>query len=311
VALLIFHKIKRIMENITLSVLFERKLKTYIMKTLIKTMLLILGITGVTTLKAQDAYGEIRGQIKDNMGQTVPFATVKILQGDHLVGGATADEDGNYVCKPLAPGYYEMMVMETGHLTQPVRKIVVRPSDATYLDVKMKLREFEGITVVAEAIDYTNSGVDKSMFVFKSIPGKELNQNASYTSGNVKGALEGLSSEVVATNGEIHIRGSRDGASGFYVDGVKTFGQTTLPGAAIENLTFFTGGVPAMYGDLSTGAVMITTKGYFSGMREKNIMLQEWAEEEAANKEWREQRKIEREAYLKEKEAKKLAQLPK
>jgi hypothetical protein len=300
------------MEIVPYFVLFERKSKTYIMKTLIKTILIILGITNITHLKAQDAYGEIRGKIKDNMGQPVAFAVIKILQGDHLVGGATADEDGNYICKPLAPGYYEMMVMEPGHLTQPVRKIVVTPSEATYLDVKMKIREFEGITVVAEAVDYTQSGVDKSMFVFKSIPAKELNVNASYTSGNVKGALEGLSSEVVATNnGEIHIRGSRDGASGFYVDGVKTFGQTSLPGAAIENLTFFTGGVPAMYGDLSTGAVMITTKGYFSGMREKNIMLQEWVEEEAANKEWREQRKIEREAYLKEKEAKKPAELPK
>jgi len=44
-----------------------------------------------------------------------------------------------------------------------------------------------------------------------------------------------------------------------------------LPSLAIENVTMFTGGVPAMYGDVLGGVVIVTSKSYFSGIREKNM----------------------------------------
>jgi hypothetical protein len=52
---------------------------------------------------------------------------------------------------------------------------------------------------------------------------------------------------------------------------VRALDANSLPGLCIENVSAFTGGVPAMYGDLSSGAVMITTKSYFSGLREKTV----------------------------------------
>jgi hypothetical protein len=38
--------------------------------------------------------------------------------------------------------------------------------------------------------------------------------------------------------------------------------------------------VPAMYGDLTSGAVIVTTKSYFSGLREKNIRQQAYREKQ-------------------------------
>ena len=76
----------------------------------------------------------------------------------------------------------------------------------------------------------------------------------------------------------------------------------------IENLTFFSGGVPAMYGDLTSGAVIVTTKSYFSGIRDKNIrvaQVREKIQEEKAQKKAKEDeekrlKEIEEEKKLKE-----------
>ena len=119
----------------------------------------------------------------------------------------------------------------------------------------------------------------------KSFNALELKQSAGYTNGDIKGALVSLTSEVVESpNGEVHFRGSRGDASGYFIDGVRTLLPNTVPGLAIENLTFFSGGVPAMYGDLQSGAVMITTKSYFSGIREKNIRNTQLQQEREARK---------------------------
>jgi hypothetical protein len=269
------------------------------MKTLIKTAiaLVLISLNGLKAC-AQGGYGEIRGIIKNTDLEPVPFATVKILQGNLLVGGTQTDMDGRYKYKPLTPGSYEMVVIEPGHATQQINKIAVIPNEATYVDVKLQPHTLGTFEVVAAPIDYSKTGVDKNMYSMKSIDATELMQNASYSRGDIKGAMSSLTSEVIETNGENHFRGARGDASGYFVDGVRTVNVATVPGLAIENLTFFSGGVPAMYGDLTSGAIMITTKSYFSGIRDKNMRL-------AYEKEKTEARKAAEKAKLDEENRKK------
>jgi hypothetical protein len=238
------------------------------MKKLITTMWLVQGALAAQT-------GEIRGTITNELKQPVPFATVRVLQDKHLVGGAQTDDEGAYVCKSLTPGHYELLITDPGHVTQPVRDVTVIPNDATYVDVTIQSKALDGVDVVAKAIDYTKSGAGREMYSMVTMDAEELNRNASYSRGDVEGALEAMTSEVISgPRGEVHFRGSRDGASGFFVDGTRTMEAATLPGGAIENITVFRGGLPAMYGDVMGGAVIITTKNYFSGIREKNIRAQ-------------------------------------
>ena len=42
---------------------------------------------------------------------------------------------------------------------------------------------------------------------------------------------------------------------------------------AIEGQANLFAAAPAMYGDLSSGAVIVTTKSYFSGLRDKNMRV--------------------------------------
>jgi len=235
--------------------------------------------------QAQGGYGEIRGIIKNVDLEVVPYATVKILQGNLLIGGTQTDMEGHYKYKPLNPGSYEIVIMESGHQTQQVNKIKVIPNEATYVDVKLQTNTFGTVVVTAAPIDYTKSGVDKNMYSMKSIDSRELLQNASVDRGSITGALVAISSDVIQDpGGEIHVRGGRGGTMGYFIDGVRTLGPNTIPGLAIENLTFFSGGMPAMYGDLTSGAVIVTTKSYFSGIRDKNIRNQAYREKQEAKK---------------------------
>ncbi len=280
-------------------------------KSIIKSAItLIVLIVIAFKTQAQSGYGEIRGIIKDKVDlQPIPFATIKITQGSFLVGGTTTDENGKYTYKPLTPGTYEMVVYEVGHKTQPINKIAVIPNEATYVDVKLSANTFIEVIVVAEPYDYTKSGVDKTMYTMISVDAKELLKNASFNAGDIKGALASLKSDVIEdANGEVHVRGSRGDATAYFVDGVRTINSTTIPNLSIENLTFFSGGVPAMYGDLTSGAVIVTTKSYFSGIRDKNIrvaqmrekMEEDKAKQKAKLEEEKRKKEIEEEQKLKE-----------
>jgi hypothetical protein len=54
------------------------------------------------------------------------------------------------------------------------------------------------------------------------------------------------------------------------VDGIKIIGSLNLPQQSVEQLNVITGGVPAMYGDLTSGAISVTTRGpqskFFGGV---------------------------------------------
>ena len=73
-------------------------------------------------------------------------------------------------------------------------------------------------------------------------------------------------------NGELYFRGSRNGASVYYVDGIKLQGAlANLPARSYGSIQVYTGGVPAKYGDTTGGVVAIETQSYFSLWRqEKN-----------------------------------------
>lgn len=276
------------------------------MKTIkIKTkMIAILALFSLNSIA--QGFGEIRGIIKNTDLEAVPYATIKILQGDQLIGGTQTDMEGHYKYKPLTPGIYEIVIIEAGHLTQPVKKINVIPNEATYVDVKLTPRTLDGVVIEAKPYDYSKSGVDKNMYSMKSLDATELMQNAGYVKGDIKGMLSVISSDVLQDqNGDIHVRGGRSGAEGYFVDGVRTIGATNVPGLAVENLTFFSGGVPAMYGDLTSGAVMITTRSYFTGIRDKEMRNRAYKEKQEAKKA-EEKAKKDEENRLKEIEQEKL-----
>jgi hypothetical protein len=97
----------------------------------------------------------------------------------------------------------------------------------------------------------------------------------------------------------LHVRGSRGEATAYIVDGVKSQNITAVSGLSIENLSVITGGIPAQYGDMLGGVIVVTTKDYFSGIRAKH-MRQNYQQEETDRKKREKNAKIEEERRKKE-----------
>ena len=83
---------------------------------------------------------------------------------------------------------------------------------------------------------------------------------------NINQIARTMSSEIkVSEDGnEIYFRGSRNGDVMYIVDGVKiTGGRPLLPSSSIQAMRVYTGGIPAKYGDVLGGVIMVETKSYF------------------------------------------------
>jgi outer membrane cobalamin receptor len=69
---------------------------------------------------------------------------------------------------------------------------------------------------------------------------------------------------VTKKGGQLYFRGARSDAILYFIDGVKNRGSGLgIPSSAIGEITVYTGGIPAKYGDVTGGIVVVETKSYF------------------------------------------------
>ena len=236
------------------------------MKT-IKTILILALISLVQFTKAQ-GFGEIRGLIKDDNLNPVIGAVVKITQGGYLIGGTTTDAEGKYVYKPLNAGEYELVVTSAEHTTLRKTKIPVDPNEATYVDLKMTVNTLGMVVIETE---FEKPLVDPTMIDIISINADDWNNSVNRSEGVLEAINTYYSGSTQDSQGEWHLHGARAGATEYIVDGVRVTEMTGLPNSSIENVSMISGGIPAMYGDLTSGVIIVTTKDYFSIMRHKNV----------------------------------------
>lgn len=261
----------------------------------IKLTLIAIIMVILQTAKAQNSLGEIKGIVKDEDLNPVIGAVVKITQGGILLGGTTTDENGKYSYKPLNAGEYEIVVTSLEYSTHRVSKVEVQTNEATYVDVKLKMNTLATVTI--EDI-YEKPLVDNTIMDIRSVNAEEF-RTMSIDRGNFMQAAQAMSSQVVEDgSGEFHFRGSRVDATEYLIDGIKVNQMNGVPATAVENLSIITGGIPAMYGDLTSGVMVITTKDYFSGMRAKRIRETEMDEK----REYKRKLKMENEEEAKRKE---------
>ncbi|MES2512618.1 MAG: carboxypeptidase regulatory-like domain-containing protein [Bacteroidota bacterium] len=227
--------------------------------------ILLLSISSLSF--AQNSTGVIKGEILNSDHQPVFGATIKITQAGVLIGGTTTDEEGHYTYKPLNPGNYELIVSSFETQTKKITDIRVSGEITTYVDVAVSTNTLMEVEVVA----YCKPLVEKTFMKMKEISGKDL-QVMAVERGNFIGAVINISSEATqGSDGQFHVRGGRGDATAYIVDGVKSPNISGVPALAVENLAVITGGIPAQYGDNTSGVIVITTKDYFTGMQDKRM----------------------------------------
>jgi len=224
--------------------------------------LLLFALTGISA----SAFAQgIAGRVQDDKKELLLNATVQVFQGGILKGGAVSDYDGNYVVKPLDPGYYDVVALYTGYDSFVMKRVVVSGDNNTTLNIVMKragdrqLGEVIVRTYKKPIIDIDNPG-SKVMTsdVIARIPTQQTADLVS-TAGGTYQSKRGQA---------VNMSGARASGTVYFVDGVQVRSSTGAgsagidqPQGGIDQLEVITSGIPAKYGDVAGGVVNITTRG--------------------------------------------------
>lgn len=237
------------------------------MKNLKQNLMAGLLVIGSLSFFGQSSMGAIKGEILTNDNLPVIGATVKITQGGILIGGTTTDEKGRYTYKPLNAGSYDVIVSSFETQTKKVTDIRVSSETTTYIDLTVSTNTLTEVEIVA----YVKPIIEKTFMDIKEISAEDFLRMA-VDRGNIVDAVINISSESTKdSNGDLHVRGGRGDATAYIVDGVKSPNISGVAALSVENVSIITGGIPAQYGDNTSGVIVVTTKDYFSGIQSKRM----------------------------------------
>jgi hypothetical protein len=245
-----------------------------------KTVLSFLALMITLGMSAQQGSGRIKVTVMDEKLVPMPGAVVRIVAGGPQLGGTT-DLDGNFTFAALNPGGYDVECRVAGYKKYTKTGIQVSAGQTAYAQYNMQIALDTTEVIVIRAVQ---SPVDPTFTSIQNINANQIKTMAS-DRGNVVGMITGTNSQVSqGKNGQLVMRGSREGASAVYVDGEKMYGSMGVPALSMNQVSVLSGGIPAEFGDLSGGAVIITTHSYYTGMAQHQRMQEAAVEKEAAEK---------------------------
>lgn len=218
-------------------------------------LLVLLWLSG-GTLAAQTTTGEIKGTATDaETGETLPFANVKLYQGNTMISGTQTDLDGKYKFTGLTPGRYDIEVSYVGYTPNRVNGVLVQSDKIVFQNFKLGSGNVLDEVVVTDykvplvEQDQTSSGITVTSEDVQNIATRSVNQIAATGAG------------AYAGSDGINFRGGRSNGTVYIVDGVRVRDISSVPQGNIEQVSTINGGVPARYGDVTGGVISITTKG--------------------------------------------------
>jgi len=202
--------------------------------------------------------GKIVGKITDEeTGEPLIGANV-IIEGTNL--GAATNLDGDYLIINVPPRTYTIVAKYIGYQDVAKSNITISINVTTEVNFALKSTEYQlsEITIVA-----TKPLINKNVTNSVSIIGAEDIENIP-----VRGVANIVSSEtgVVEQDGNLHVRGGRQDAVAYYVDGVlvndPVFGGAQNLGIqnAVQEIQFQAGGYSAEFGGANSGIISIATK---------------------------------------------------
>jgi hypothetical protein len=203
--------------------------------------------------------GKIHGTVREGKS-VMPYATVKLYMGDHFTGrGALTDANGKYEFAMLEPGEYRIQVESEG-MKMFSQDVSVSPTESQPMDIQF----------IAQADDSRDGGTTDTVFIVDkaifdtdrnvtTLDRRELGQMA--IPRDIKTIAATTPGFVQMDHGDpIYYKGARDNANATYFDGIKLRGTDQMPLGAIEQISVLTGGVPAEYGDVLGGVIVVTTR---------------------------------------------------
>ncbi|HFA51557.1 MAG TPA: TonB family protein [Bacteroidetes bacterium] len=180
-----------------------------------------LPIAAAPKKKGQHGQTTLQGILKDaDTGENLIFATVALYKKGVLVTGTESDFEGFYSITELDAGTYDVVVSYTGYQELRIKDVIVSSGRQNVLDTKLS----SGVTLSEVCVVYeqpliqtdnTTQGKVLTAEEIKKLPTRNVNALASLSAG-----------VSAADENKITIRGSRSGATNYYIDGVRVSGNS-------------------------------------------------------------------------------------
>ena len=236
------------------------------------TKLLALGFSVLIMCSAAFSQNsEIKGVVKEkSTGEPMYNVNVYVEVGGVPYGTST-DTNGRYTIKPLNSGVYTVKASSLGYDDIITTNVKLTSDKITYVDIDMVEASYALDGVVIEAkreVKHKIPLIDKDEPHVQALTIEEISN-----SPNIKDPIKiatMLPGVTLANNGkDVYIRGARPTSTQFITDGMKSItGEIGIPGLAIGAMKVYTGGVPAKYGDVNGGVIVVETKSYFDLSKE-------------------------------------------
>ena len=222
------------------------------------TRILLLSLNFLLFSTLAVAQTSIYGKVTDeSTGEELIYANIVLNKNGVYATGASTDFEGNYSI-PIDPGTYEVKISYTGYPDRVITDVIVKAGQGTKLNILLSqgidldIVVVTGYKVPLIEQDNTTQGGTLTSEQIRNLPTKNITALAATTAG-LSQADEGDG---------VTIRGSRENATDYYIDGIRVSGSGNLiPQSEIDQLQVITGGMEAQYGDVTGGIISITTKG--------------------------------------------------
>ncbi|HQV51648.1 MAG: TonB-dependent receptor [Flavobacteriales bacterium] len=230
----------------------------------------LLGAIPFAPTTAQN-FGEIHGRVVDSKTREgVAFASVTTWPSGSGPGTET-DIDGRFKLKPLEPGTYTLRFSFTGFNTFELGSIEVLGDNITRIgEVTLEGNQLPDLVIVHRRFERPLIDMDNPTVNTLLAPEFEHDPNRKNPTDMIEKNFPGVTK---SRDGESLIfRGSRPGSMVYFVDGVKVTGKLSgVPSFGIRSISVYTGALPARYGDVTGGVVVIDTKSYQEEWARRNV----------------------------------------
>ena len=209
--------------------------------------------------------GEIKGKVfEEDSKLSSPGASVYVEVGGVKIGTIT-DIDGRYQIKPLRAGTYNLYIKVIGMNPIVIEGVVVNKDKITWItdmfvSESVEMDEFVVIGIKYPGIERLIKPEDPTAMTltYKDIEHSPVIKDHLSLIATMPGVTQSGDGQ------QLYFRGARADAILYFVDGVKNRGNGLgIPSNAIGEITVYTGGIPAKYGDVTGGIVVVETKSYF------------------------------------------------
>ncbi|MEM1320186.1 MAG: von Willebrand factor type A domain-containing protein [Bacteroidota bacterium] len=203
----------------------------------------LLGSALLLLSVSMGAQTTIYGKVTDEQGEVSIGANVAFYVKGVIVTGISTDFDGNYKLA-IDPGTYDVEFSYIGYTTKRIKGVIIKEGRTTKLDFQFLESgiTLEDVHVVQYKIPLIEH--DRSMST-QTITSEQVRNLPTRDVRSLASSAAGISQ---SSGQDVTVRGSRDNATDYYIDGIRVRGSGQLVPASENGLIeHFPGGVEAQF----------------------------------------------------------------